>query len=267
MSGLLARIVASKRAEIARLGAPPRPITRAHEIDVLASLQANTHLALIAEIKKRSPSAGTLSTTLSVAERAVAYARSGAAMVSVLCDGPFFDGSYQDVAAARRALDDAGLEVPVLAKEFILDPLQLDHAHAHGASAVLIIVRLADADVTRRLISAAIERDLAPLVEVVTKDELDLALQAGATIVGVNARDLDTLEMNREQANTVLMSIPKDRIAVHLSGLSTPEHVAEVAASRADSALVGEALMRQDDPVDLLKRMTSAAIWPAPRLR
>lgn len=267
MSGVLARILASKRAELASMKAPPSTARRARSLDVLASLRKTNSLALIAEIKKRSPSAGALSTVLSVGERAVAYARAGASMVSVLCDGPFFGGAWDDLATARRALDDAGLDVPLLAKEFVLDPVQLDLARSNGADAVLVIARLGSAALTERLVSGAIERGLAPLVEVTNEDELAIALAANAGLVGVNARDLDTLELDRARADRVLGAIPRSAVAVHLSGLSLPEHVAEVAAGRADAALIGEALMRRDDPGDLLKRMVTAAEWAAPRAR
>lgn len=263
MTGVLEKILASKRAEVARLGPPNTTLPRRGGVDVRASLRTKNSLALILEIKKRSPSAGQLSTALSVGERGCAYARGGAAMVSVLCDAPFFGGSWDDLAEARGALDADGLSTSLLAKEFILDPKQLDHARACGADAVLVIVRIAP-DRVRTLVEEALKRELEPLVEVANEDELRAALDAGARVVGVNARDLDTLEMDSVRAARVLAAIPDDVVAVHLSGLRRPEDVTSLAATRADAALIGEVLMREDDPTDLLKRMKAAADFYLP---
>jgi indole-3-glycerol phosphate synthase len=216
-------------------------------------------MRLIAEVKFKSPSAGPLSRKLDAGARAVAYAKAGARMVSVLCDEAFFGGSYGDVAAARKALDDQGLVLPVLAKEFIIDPVQLVWASRHGADAALVIARIVDERMLRVLIEQARALGLEPFVEVVTEAERDAALEAGAAVIGVNARDLDTLVMDREGAARVIAGIPRDRVAVHLSGLGSPSAVAAIAAGRADAALIGEALMRVDDPSPVLREFVSAA--------
>jgi len=251
MSGLLDRILQNKRAELAGLGTPPAAAPR-EPLDVRGALRKQGQLALIAEIKKRSPSAGALSTVLTVGERARAYERAGASMVSVLCDEAFFGGSWSDLASARGSLT-----VPLLAKEFVLEEIQLDLARAHGADAVLLIVRIVSGERLSALVSAAKERGLEPLVEVTTTDELDVAVRARARVVGVNARDLDTLAMDRTRTRSVLASIPPDVVGVHLSGLRTEADVQDVAASGVDAALVGEALMRQDDPSALLGQMVA----------
>jgi indole-3-glycerol phosphate synthase len=150
---------------------------------------------LISEIKRRSPSAGALSTRLSVAERAAAYERAGASMLSILCDSHFFDGSYEHLREARAAT-----RLPLLCKEFVVDEVQLDVARAFGADAVLLIVRCLSAERTVELVRAARERELVPFVEVATEDELGIALSAGADLVGVNAADLDTLQMDAARA-------------------------------------------------------------------
>lgn len=263
MSGVLASILEAKAREIEALRQSP---TRARvpgggRKNAAASLRRapGQPLRLIAENKRRSPSAGALSTELSTAERVVRYAEAGAAMVSVLCDGPFFDGSWDHVAVARRALQEAGHAIPVLAKEFVLDERQLAEAAACGADAALLIARLVDRPRLRELVACAEDLGLEALVEVVTEDELDAALCAGATIVGVNARDLDTLEMNPERAARVLAAIPERCVAVHLSGVKGAEDVRRLAATRAHAALVGEALMRAADPRPLLASMTKAA--------
>ncbi len=259
----LADILRSKAAEIGAMDrddVAQRARTSRHEPhDVVAALDQGA-LALIAEVKRRSPSAGALSTVLSPADRAVVYARSGASMVSVLCDGPFFDGSWEHLSAARARFDDAGLATPLLAKEFVIDDVQIAEARARGADAVLLIARIVDRATLRRLVASARDLGVEPLVEVALDAELDAALDAGARVIGVNARDLDTLAMDPARAARVLGNVPADRVAVHLSGLKGPEDVARIAASRADAALVGEALMRLDDPSALLGAMRAAAV-------
>jgi indole-3-glycerol phosphate synthase len=266
VSGTLARILESKRAEIAamRAAAGPRATPRAAQGGslVIERLRRPPRqaLRLLAEIKLRSPSAGDLSRVLAPAERAFRYARAGASMISVLTDGPFFGGSFADLAACRERLEVLGGVRPfVLCKDFIIDPVQLDHAASSGADAALIIVRCLAADELAPLVRAAESRGLVPLVEVATHDELDRALAAGARLVGVNARDLDTLAMDAARAAEILARIPAGVVAVHLSGLRAPADVAVVAAGRADAALIGEALMRQDDPTELLEAMARAA--------
>jgi indole-3-glycerol phosphate synthase len=167
---------------------------------------AGDPLRLIAENKRKSPSAGALSTVLSTAERVVRYAESGAAMVSVLCDQEFFGGSWDDVVDARQALTAAGHATPVLAKEFVIDERQLREACACGADAVLLIARLLDRSRLHDLLVQADSLGLEVLVEVVTETELEWAVAANATIIGVNARDLDTLVMDAERAARVAAS-------------------------------------------------------------
>lgn len=254
MSGTLDRILQSKRAELETLrqarfpqGYTPRPVQLHRPLF--------SPLKLIAEVKRRSPSAGRLSTELSVAERALAYQEAGASMVSVLCDGPFFDGSYEHLTEARRACS-----LPLLCKEFILEECQLDAARAYGADAVLLIVRCLTPERLRVLIQEAQQRSLLPLVEVHGLGELSVALDAGARVLGVNARDLDTLQVDVEAAARVVEQIPDGCVRVQLSGVKSAEDVAHIAKSRADSALVGEALMRQADPRPLLAHMLAATL-------
>jgi len=258
--GLLADILAGKKREIAALRDRPRSPSKRTPIDVLAALRRGRGpLRLIAEVKLRSPSAGPLSRALPPDARAEAYAASGAAMVSVLCDGPFFDGSWDHLAAARARLDAAGLAVPLLAKDFVIDERQAEEARDRGADAVLLIARIVDRARLRELARCAREAGLEPLVEVVDEAELAAALAAGARLVGVNARDLDSLAMDAERTARVLGAIPPEVVAVHLSGVRAPADVAWLSRGRADAALVGEALMRQDDPRPALRAMVTAA--------
>jgi indole-3-glycerol phosphate synthase len=182
-------------------------------------------------------------------------------MISVLCDGRFFDGGWAHVVEARRALEAANLAVPILAKEFILDSRQLEEAAACGADAALIIVRIhggAPSSI-RALVTRATSLGLEPVLEVVTEAELQAALDAGSRVIGVNARDLDTLAMDGQRATRLLARIPDSHIAVHLSGVKAPEDVAMIARTDADAVLIGESLMRLDDPSHMLAKMMAAA--------
>jgi indole-3-glycerol phosphate synthase len=250
---LLGSILERKRAELGslrELRLPVPPPARAVEL----ARPAGAPLRLIAEIKRRSPSAGALSTRLSVTERARAYERAGAGALSVLTDPSFFDGSFWDLAQARDAC-----ALPLLCKDFVIDELQLDAARAFGADWVLLIVRCLPPGRLAELVAAARTRQLEPLVEVTTQGETEHALSSGATLIGVNARDLDTLAVDTARAARVLADLPESVTAVHLSGLAAPEDVARVARSRADAALIGEALMRRDDPEPLLTAMVTSA--------
>jgi indole-3-glycerol phosphate synthase len=263
----LADIVASKRREIEALRSAGSVVAKRRDpIDVAAALRRTGALKLIAEVKLRSPSAGPLSRVLSPEQRAIRYAQAGASMVSVLCDEPFFDGSWEHLQAARTALDGLPVApaarragVPLLAKDFILDERQIEEAALRGADAVLLIARIVPRDHLSRLVRAARDHRLEPLVEVVDEHELASGLEAGARVIGVNARDLDTLAMDAGRAARVVAAIPQGVVAVHFSGLRGPDDVRQVAGTRADAALVGEALMRADDPRPLLEAMVAAA--------
>lgn len=262
MSGVLDAILEQKRAEVWKLKSAPSYVRvptgpRGHVVDALRR-KDGAPLRLVCEIKKKSPSAGALSTRLSAEERALAYAENGAAMISVLTDEKFFAGSWHDLAGARIALERAGSPVPLLAKEFVVDERQLVEAASSGADAALLIARITPKERLGDLTRSARALALEPLVEVVTEEELGWALDAGARVVGVNARDLDTLAMDAARAARVLAAIPEGVVAVHLSGLKAPADVAAVARSRADAALIGEALMRRDDPSDLLRALVAA---------
>lgn len=250
---LLARILEQKQADVAELRTRKLPAPGPLR-PVQLKRAAGEGLRLITEIKRRSPSAGALSTTLSVAARAASYERGGSSMISVLCDSAFFDGAFEHLSEARAAC-----QLPILCKEFVIEEVQLDAARAYGADAVLLIVRCLSPERLSLLVGAARERGLEPIVEVTTHEESQHALDAGATVVGVNARDLDTLVMNPERAQAVLAALPDHVARAHFSGLGTAEAVAKVTRGPADAALIGEALMRKDDPEPLLRELASAA--------
>ncbi len=180
-------------------------------------------------------------------------------MVSVLCDSAFFDGSWDHLRAARDRLDAAGCTVPLLAKEFIIDERQLEEARDGGADAVLLIARIVTPARLAVLADAARAEHLEPIIEVIDERELEAAIASNARVVGVNARDLDTLEMDAQRAARVLAAIAPDVAAIHLSGLRNAAGVGAVAVGRAHAPRVGEALMRLDDPRPMLRDMLAAA--------
>jgi indole-3-glycerol phosphate synthase len=261
---VLDEILSATAREVARLRTGPIPARRAGPpIDVAARLRRakGAPLAIIAEIKKRSPSAGPLSTALTAAARAAAYEAAGAAMISVLVDRAHFDGGYEDLAAARETVT-----TPLLCKGFIVDEVQIEAASSAGADAILLIARILDDAALARLHHAARERGLMPIVEVIDDAELDRALALDgdrSLVVGVNARDLATLDMDPARAAAVAQRIPERAVALWFSGVGSPAEVARLAAVREarelDGALIGESLMRRDDPSPLLTEMVRAA--------
>jgi indole-3-glycerol phosphate synthase len=253
---MLSEIVENKRRELPELRRRPLPVAPPAR-PVRLDRAPGDGLRFIAEIKGRSPSAGPLSTALGIEQRASAYERGGAHMISVLCDSKYFDGAYEHLSRARSATS-----LPLLCKEFVIDEVQLDLARAHGADAVLLIARCLEPARFAELAQAARERDLVVLAEVYAPEEVAWVLDAGSTLVGVNARDLDSLVMRSEQAQRILAELPASVTRVHLSGLHTEAHVRAVATSPADAALIGECLMRQDDPTPLLARLVAAGAVP-----
>jgi indole-3-glycerol phosphate synthase len=214
-----------------------------------AALRRDT-VAVIAEVKRRSPSAGSIREDLDSAARALLYAEHGAAAISVLTDGPYFGGSIDDLREAVRRVP-----VPVLRKDFILDEIQVLEARAAGAAAVLLIVRALGIRL-RPLLRYAADLGLDALVEVHTLDELGSALDAGATIVGVNSRDLDTFTIDMDAAFEIVSRVPSDCIAVAESGLAGEGDVVRAARVGADAVLIGTALSAAGSPETLLEELT-----------
>ncbi|HKU63074.1 MAG TPA: indole-3-glycerol phosphate synthase TrpC [Gemmatimonadales bacterium] len=222
--------------------APPPP--------PLAPALRRESVAVIAEVKRRSPSAGVIREDLDPAVRAAVYAERGAAAISVLTDGPFFGGSMSDLRSAA-----AKVAVPVLRKDFILDELQIVEARAAGAAAVLLIVRALPRRRLETLLGATTRQGLDALVEVHTEAELDVALEAGARIVGVNSRDLDTFRIDTDTAWRLLGRVPAGLVAVAESGMADPSDVLRARDSGADAVLIGTALSAAADPGALLARL------------
>lgn len=264
--GVLDDILATKRAELALLqeseardtlrraaldAPPPREFAGALRL-------ADGNLAVIAEIKRRSPSKGDLAPQLDPAVSAKAYESGGAAALSVLTDRPFFGGSVDDMQRARAAV-----EVPVLRKDFTIDDAQVYESRAIGADAVLLIVAaLPDDHLLASLHALAGELGLTALVEVHDDSELDRALEAGATVVGVNARDLGTFGEDLGVSERLSRRIPSDVIAVAESAVRAPDDARRMADAGYDAVLVGEALVRSDDPAALVQAMADHVVQP-----
>jgi indole-3-glycerol phosphate synthase len=257
-AGVLTRILERKRAEVAaRRRELPATDLRARFAaagpvrDLAAALRrAGEVPRVIAEIKRASPSAGAIRPGADAAIVASDYAAAGAAAISVLTDGPDFDGSLADLAAVR-----ARVGLPLLRKDFIVDEYQVIEARAAGADAVLLIVAALDDARLRALHDVATELGLAALVEVHDAAETERALRIGARVVGVNARDLDTLAIDPARFARLRPMLPPGTIAVAESGLRTPADVRNAAAAGADAILVGEALMREPSPGEALRRL------------
>jgi indole-3-glycerol phosphate synthase len=220
-------------------------------VSLFAALSpAQGPVRVIAEVKRASPSAGSIDAALDAGAQAASYARGGAAAVSVLTDGPGFGGSLDDLRVARQAI-----AVPILRKDFIVDRYQLLEAHEAGADAVLLIVAALARGQLETLHTAALELGLEALVEVHDSTELGVAIAIGARLVGVNSRDLKTFKTDLSTAETLLPCIPANARAIAESGIRSPNDVRRLRAVGAANFLVGEALVRAGDPSALLATM------------
>ena len=211
-------------------------------------------LQIVAEIKRRSPSAGAISTGLDPGALAAEYVAGGAAAVSVLTEPHFFGGSIDDLEAVR-----AHVVIPILRKDFIIDASQIWEARAAGADAVLLIVAALGPDQLEDLVGAAGEAGIAALVEVHTEAEALVALQAGAEVIGVNNRDLGTFVTDLAVAEAIAASLPADGVRIAESGVANAAGAARMAAAGYDGILVGEALVRAPDPAGLVAELRSAS--------
>jgi indole-3-glycerol phosphate synthase len=217
-------------------------LTRVPAASMKAALRSPS-VGLIAEVKRRSPSAGSINEDLDPVSLAGDYAKAGAAAISVLTETAHFGGSLRDL---RRV--SAEVQVPLLRKDFIIDVVQIIEARAAGASAVLLIVRALPQDELERLLTASEHWELDALVEVHDRGELDRAISAGAKMIGVNARNLDDFSLDLNGAMELLATIPGEIIAVAESGISGRADVIRAAAAGADAVLVGGSLAGSGDP-------------------
>jgi indole-3-glycerol phosphate synthase len=254
---ILDEILLHKRTEVAErqrvraLSALKRPhgLARFSFADALRQ----PGVSIIAEFKRRSPSGGVLRPNASAAELAHTYAAKGAAALSILTDLHYFGGLDSDLAEARAA---SGL--PVLRKDFLIDPYQVYEANALGADAILLIVRALSQPELTDLLTLAHDLGLDALVETHSASEVERALAAGARIVGVNNRDLDTLQTDVTLAPRLRSLVPPECVFVAESGISKPHQIAELAAVGIDAVLIGEALVRAPDPGQTLASLVAA---------
>jgi indole-3-glycerol phosphate synthase len=260
MSDILARIVASKHEEVAAAqareplaavaaAAAAQPVPRDF-VGAIRARIARGQPAVIAEIKKASPSKGVIRPDFQPAEIARDYERNGAACLSVLTDRDYFQGCPEYLQAARAAC-----QLPVLRKDFMVDPYQVVEARAMGADCILLIAAALDLPRMRELEALAHGLGMAVLVEVHDGDELDLALQLATPLVGINNRNLRSFAVSLETTLALLSRIPPGRIVVTESGIVTPEDVAHMRAAGVDTFLVGEAFMRAPSPGAELARL------------
>jgi len=256
---IAARRLADLRPELDALGRAglARAVAGAPDPRPIAETLTAPGLHLVAEVKRRSPSAGAIATGDDAVARARAYAAGGAAAISVLCEPHWFGGSVDDLRAVRAAVS-----VPVLAKEFVVDARQLDLLRAAGADLVLLLAVLHPARRLARLVARARDLGLEPLVEVHDTRELDSALASGARLIGINNRDLRTLDVDPERAVRMRELVPEDRLVVAESGVRDPATIARWRATGFDAALVGEALMRAPDPAAAARAFVAAGRYP-----
>jgi len=256
----LADILARKRDEVAtaRRAVPEADLRdRARDRSPPRAFEAALSLPggparIVAEVKRASPSAGAIRAGLDAPAQARAYAAARAAAISVLTDGPGFGGSLADLAAVREAVD-----VPLLRKDFVVDGYQLLEARAHGADAALLIVAALDEGTLCRLLAQCGELGLAALVEVHDEPEVELALRAGASTIGVNNRNLATFVVDLAVSERLLPLLPASVRGVAESGVRTAQDARRLRRAGAANLLVGEALVRAADPGGLLREMTA----------
>jgi indole-3-glycerol phosphate synthase len=218
--------------------------------DLEAALTAADPPALIAEVKRASPSVGVIAEDVNPSVLARGYEAGGAAAISVLTEARHFQGSLADLQAVRSSVS-----IPVLRKDFLIHPSQVIEARASGADAVLLIVAALTEAQLRALLEAARDVGLATLVETHSDEDLRRAVESDARIIGVNARDLETFDMDVQGALERIGRIPDDRISVLESGISTRANVDAALEAGASAILVGEALMRADDPARAVRKL------------
>jgi indole-3-glycerol phosphate synthase len=241
--------------ELKTLAAARRP---AH--DGIAALRGDEGVKVIAEVKRSSPSRGSLADIDDPAALAADYEAGGAAVISVLTEERRFGGTLADLDAVRAAVD-----VPVLRKDFVVSSYQLWEARARGADLVLLIVAALEQEALVSLVERAVSIGLTPLVEVHDTAEAERALLAGARVVGVNARDLRTLEVDRSTFARVVPALPDSVVRVAESGVRGPHDLIEYARAGADAVLVGESLVTGRDPRAAVHELVNAASHPALR--
>jgi len=253
---ILDRIIETKRAEVLQL-----KLTGVERIDrevlkpSIKQRLAGADLSVIAEIKRASPSKGAIALDVDVVAQAKQYEASGATVISVLTDETYFKGSMDDLAAVAAAVD-----IPVLCKDFIIDRIQIDRAKAHGARLILLIVAALEQETLADLYAYAYAEGLEVLVEVHDEEELRRAEAVGAQIIGINNRNLKKFEVDLQTSVGLLEQKQPDVRYVSESGIKTVEEAQLLHAAGADGILVGETLMRADDPQVFIREVSGVRV-------
>lgn len=243
MNKVLADIIAQKHLEVAR---PKKSLEQA----------LRQPRAILSEIKRASPAKGKLADILNPVDLAKQYQEAGAAAISVLTDKKYFNGSLDDLVDVSQALKQT--LCPILRKEFIISPIQIAEAAVHGADAVLLIVAVLK-EKTQEFINVAKLFNLDVLVEVHTHDELKLALDTDAKIIGINNRNLDTLDVDIQTSLDLIQYLPNHLVKVSESGIHDSQTAQRLFNAGFDALLVGEALVKSDYPAELIKKMRGVA--------
>lgn len=227
-------------------------------LDVVSRLKLSEAVSIIAEVKRSSPSKGALADITDPAGLAAEYEKGGAAAISVLTEERHFKGSLSDLQAVRAQVD-----IPVLRKDFIVTPYQVWEARAYGADLCLLIVAALEQTVLTSLVERVHSLGMTALVEVHTTEEVARAVDAGAQVIGVNARNLKTLDVDRETFSRVAPAIPDSIVKIAESGVRGPHDVMDYARSGADCVLVGEALVTDSSPRASVADLVAAGAHPA----
>lgn len=263
MSNFLPQILQHKKQEVLRrkqqvsfAQLQSRLQESAPPLNFLEALNKEGEVAVIAEIKKASPSAGILREDFQPESIARTYERYGASAISVLTDSRFFQGDLSHLQKVRNSV-----KLPVLQKDFILDPYQVLEARAHGVDAILLIVAALSPIQLKELMAAAREWLLTTLIEVHDKNELETALSAGGKLIGINNRNLHTFEVSLDNTRDLIKEIPSDVLVVSESGIKNRQDVVRLGQLGVHAVLIGESLMRSTHPGAALQQMVGVRRW------
>lgn len=245
MTTILDKIITEKQKEIIKLKNKPLKLTD-HPYTgptFTETVRGNNKMAMIAEIKRASPSKGLINEGVNPAQQAKIYEANGASAISVLTDTPFFQGTMDDLRAVRAAVN-----IPILCKDFIIDPIQIDHAKAAGANIILLIAAALDDDTMKQLYEYALAKNLEVICEVHHETEMDRIKQLNPALIGVNNRDLKTFHVDLSTTERVAKTAANpEAILIGESGIKHRSDVETLADAGAEAILIGETLMRADD--------------------
>jgi len=252
--------LAAREAQVSLAELKERARRMPSALDAVARLKLEDAVAVIAEVKRSSPSRGSLAQISDPAALAAEYEKGGAAIISVLTEQRRFNGSLADLAAVRAAVD-----IPILRKDFVVTPYQVWEARAYGADVVLLIVAALEQTVLESLVDRVHSLGMTALVETHTVEEVERAVAAGAKVIGVNVRNLKTLDVDRGVFAQVVPAIPDSIVKIAESGVRGPHDVVDYARAGADAVLVGEALVTDDAPRASVADLVAAGAHPSLR--